>query len=159
MRSRMSRGVLEWSGGEDLYMGSHHTVTGNIRGYTSIVPGPPEWFHGSTGRVHLPRRALWAVVGREPAPSGLGATPLGPMRLGLGETLKGAPPLAWGASPLPTWPPPPSRSHLEGPSPFLLLPINRGMEGGVRHHIQGAAPPLPNTSPPPQKLGEALPEY
>ena len=82
-------------------MGSHHTVTGNIRGYTGIVPGPPEGFRGSTGRVHLPRRALWAVGGREPAPSGLGAIPLGPMRLGLGGNPKGGAPLAWGASPLP----------------------------------------------------------
>ena len=75
MRSRTSRGVPEWSGGKDLYMGSHHTVTGNIRGYTGIVPGPPEGFRGSTGRVHLPQRALWAVGGREPALSGLGANP------------------------------------------------------------------------------------
>ena len=75
MRSRTSRGVPEWSGGEDLYMGSHHTITGSIRGLTSIVPGPPKGFRGSTGRVHLPRRALWAVGGREPALSGLGANP------------------------------------------------------------------------------------
>ena len=75
MISQMSRGVPDWSGGEDLYMGSHHTVTGSIRGYAGIVPGPSEGFQGSTGRVHLPRRALWAVGGREPAPSGLGAIP------------------------------------------------------------------------------------
>ena len=37
------------------------------------------------------------VEGNQPL-SGLGAIPLGPMRLGLGGTLKGAPPLAWGAS-------------------------------------------------------------
>ena len=75
MRSRMSRGVPEWSRGEDLYMGSCHTVTGKVRGHIDIVPGPPEGFRGSTERVHLPRRALWAVGGREPAPSGLGAIP------------------------------------------------------------------------------------
>ena len=88
---------------------------------------------------------------------GWAPTPLGPMRLGFGETLKGAPPFAWGASPLPGRRPP-SRSHLEGPAPFPLLPINRGVEGGLQHHIQGAAPPLPNSSPPPRELGEALPE-
>src|SRR3989337_843525 len=71
MRSRTSRGVPEWSGGEDLYMGSHHTVTESVRGYAGIVPGPPKGFRGSTGRVHLPRRALWAVCGRKPAPRGL----------------------------------------------------------------------------------------
>ena len=63
-----------------------------------------------------------------------------------------------GGKPPPPWPPPPSRSHLEGPTPFPLLPINRGARGGLRQHIQGAAPPLPNTSPPPRVLGEALPE-
>ena len=77
------------------------------------------------------------------------------MRLGLGGTLKGAPPCLGGKLP-PLWPP--SRSHLEGPAPFPLLPINRGVSGGLQHHIQGAAPPLPNTSPPPRELGEALPK-
>ena len=41
MRSRTSRGVPEWSGGEDLYMGSHHMVTESVRGFIGIVPGPP----------------------------------------------------------------------------------------------------------------------
>ena len=57
------------------------------------------------------------VEGNQPL-VGWGA-PLGPppMRLGLGETLRGAPPCLGGKSP-PC--PPPSRSHLEGPGP---LPI------------------------------------
>ena len=46
MRSRTSRGVPEWSGGEDLYMGSYHTVTGNVRGHTGIVPGATEGVPG-----------------------------------------------------------------------------------------------------------------
>jgi len=75
MRSRTSRGVPEWSGGEDLYVGSCHTVTVKVRGHIGVVPGPPEGFQGSTGRVHLSRRALWAVRAREPAPSGLGRQP------------------------------------------------------------------------------------
>ena len=33
------------------------------------------------------------------------------------------------------------------------------MRGGLQHTSQGAAPPLPNTSPPPYVLGEALSEY
>ena len=37
MRSRTSRGVLEWSGGKDLYMGSCHTVAGKVRGHVGIV--------------------------------------------------------------------------------------------------------------------------
>ena len=79
------------------------------------------------------------------------------MRLGLGGTLRGAHPLCLGGKPLPGRRPP-SRSHLEGSAPLAPSPINRGVRGGLQHHIQGAAPPLPNTSPPPRKLGEALPE-
>ena len=79
MRSRTSRGVLEWSGGKDLYMGSHHTVTGNIRGYTGIVPGPPEGSRGYTVWGHPSRRAPWAKVGRGPAPGGLVRPPWAPL--------------------------------------------------------------------------------
>ena len=82
--------------GKDLYMGSHHTVTGNIQGYTGIVPGPPEGFRGSTRRGQLSRRASWVVEEREPALGGLGASHLGPMRLGLETLGKGAPPLSLG---------------------------------------------------------------
>ena len=42
MISRTSRGVPEWSGGEDLYMGSCHTVTGKFRGayrYCTVATG------------------------------------------------------------------------------------------------------------------------
>src|SRR4051812_29759197 len=100
MRSGTSRGVPEWSGGEDLYMGSCHTDTGKFRGHTGIVPGPPERFRGSTLRGQHSRRASWASRGREPPPVGLGAPPsLGPMRLGLGGNPSGGAPLAWGASP------------------------------------------------------------
>ena len=49
------------------------------------------------------------------SPKWAGHHPLGPMRLGLGGTLKGAPPWLGGQVPSP-WPPPPSRSHLEGPA-------------------------------------------
>ena len=75
MRSRTSRGVPEWSGGQDLYMGSYRAVTGKVRGHIGIVPGPPEGFRGSTERGHLFLRALWAVWRREPAQVGWGATP------------------------------------------------------------------------------------
>ena len=121
MRSRTSREVPEWSGGEELYLGSQVSATGKVSGVTGIVPGPPEGSRGSTGWGHLSRRAPWAESGREPAPSGLGA-PHGPppMRLGL-QTLGwgGASPLPWGARH--PFPPlaaaPPWRSHLPGPAP------------------------------------------
>ena len=63
-----------------------------------------------------------------------------------------------GQAPSPLGRRPPSRSHLEGPASLPPSPISRGARGGLQHHIQGAAPPLPNTSPPPRELGEALPE-
>ena len=69
-----------------------------------------------------------------------------------GNPKGGAPPLAWGASSLPLGRRSPSRSHLEGPAPFPLRPINRGVEGGQQHHIQGADLPLPTPPPPPLSL-------
>ena len=72
---------------------------GKVLGVIGIVPGQPEGSRGSTGWGHLSRRAPWAEVGREPAPSGLGRPPLGlPMRLGLETLGVGAPHLNWGAS-------------------------------------------------------------
>src|SRR4051812_21866183 len=125
MRSRTSRGVPEWSGGKDLYMGSCHTDTGIVRGHIGIVPGPPEGPRGSTGRGHLSRRGSWAVRGREPAQSGLvRLPPKGPCALGFGGTLKGAPPLLGGQAPSPLAAAPPSRSHLEGAGPPCPSPIN-----------------------------------
>ena len=103
MRSRTSRGVPEWSGGKDLYMGSPILATKKCSGFFGIIPGPPKGFRGSTRRVHQPRRALWAVFGREPAPKWAGRHPLGPMRPGFGGTLKGAPPWIGGQAPSP-WP-------------------------------------------------------
>ena len=86
MRSRTSRGVPEWSGGEELYIGSPASATGKVLGVTGIVPGPLEGSLGSTGWGHLSRRAPWAEVGRDPARFGLGRHfPLGPMRLGWGN--------------------------------------------------------------------------
>ena len=77
MRSRTSRGVPEWSGGKELYIGSAISAIGTSFGVTGIVPGPPEGSRGSTGWGHLSRRAPWAEVGREPAPGGL-VPPHGP---------------------------------------------------------------------------------
>src|SRR3954465_15549748 len=71
MRSRTSRGVPEWSGGKDLYMGSPVLVTERVSGFIGNVPGPPGGARGSTKWDHRPRRAAWATCGRGPAPGGL----------------------------------------------------------------------------------------
>ena len=39
MRSRTSRGVPEWFGGKDLYMGSPNLATRKCSGFFGIVPG------------------------------------------------------------------------------------------------------------------------
>ena len=54
MRSRTSRGVPEWSGGKDLYMGSPVLAIGTSFGVIGIVPGPPEGSRGSTGWATCP---------------------------------------------------------------------------------------------------------
>ena len=108
MRSRTSRGVPEWSGGKDLYMGSPVSGIGTSFGVIGIVPGPPEGSRGSTGWGHLSRRAPWAESGREPALSGLGrppwASPHAP-RVG-NPRVGGAPPGLGGTPPLGRRPPP-----------------------------------------------------
>ena len=71
MRSRTSREVPEWSGGEELYIGSVVSAIGKVSGVTGIVLGPPEGSRGSTGWGHLSQRAPWAEVGRGPAPGWL----------------------------------------------------------------------------------------
>ena len=77
MRSRTSRGVPEWSGGKDLYIGSPVSAIGTSFGVIGIVPGPPEGSRGSTGWGHLSRRAPWAEVGRGTSHWWAGAPPLG----------------------------------------------------------------------------------
>ena len=103
MRSRTSREVPEWSGGEELYIGSPVLATGKVSGVIGIVPGPPEGSRGSTGWGHLSRRAPWAESGREPALCGLGRPPpLGFPTLGAGGGPRGAhqPTRGWFPSPL-----------------------------------------------------------
>ena len=46
MRSRTSRGVPEWSRGEDLYIGTPVSAIGKVSGVIDIVPGPPEGSRG-----------------------------------------------------------------------------------------------------------------
>ena len=142
MRSRTSRGVSEWSGGKELYIGSDVSAIRKVSGSPGIVPGPPEGSRGSTGWGHLSRRAPWAEVGREPAPSGLGRPPWAPLRLGL-ETLGvgGAPPDLGGK--FPPWSPPPCRS-LSG-----SVQVN-GVDGVVLVVIQITDDPSAERTAPPR---------
>ena len=136
MRSRTSRGVPEWSGGKDLYMGSPVLVTGKVSGFIGNVPGPPGGSRGSTKWGHQPRRAAWAKCGRGPAPGGLVLPPYqGPRRKGewKGQTLGSDGPKAHlvvrpPLSPLGR----PSKSHLG------LAATPRGVNLGG-----GAPPPFP----------------
>ena len=58
----------------------------------------------------------------------------------------------------PPWPPPPSRSHLEGPAPLAPSPINSGGWEGNRTPSPGAALPPSYTFSSSVALSEALPE-
>ena len=80
MRSQTSRGVPEWSGGKDLYMGSLLLVAGKVSHFIGIVPGVPKGVRGSTGGVHLPRGATWAVGGAPWPIWAKGTSPKRPMR-------------------------------------------------------------------------------
>ena len=152
MRSRTSRGVPEWSGGEELYMGSLVSATGKVSGVIGIVPGPPEGSRGSTGWGHLSRRAPWAEVGGNQSLVGWCA-PLGPSPAPrVGNPRGGGRPTWLGgeATPLSPWPPPPCR-WVPGRRPPPRGPIYSGGEGGQQHHSPGAS--LPPATPLP--LAEA----
>ena len=126
MRSRTSRGVPEWSGGKDLYIGSPVSAIGTSFGVIDIVPGPPEGSRGPTGWGHLPRGDTWAVGGAPWPTWAKGTSPKRPMRLGF---KKGRVPKGEGIR------------HMQGcgfpPSPPLYI----GSPGGAAKG--GALPPLP----------------
>ena len=140
MRSRTSRGVPEWSGGKDLYMGSPVLVTGKVSGFIGNVPRPPGGSRGSTGWGHLSRRAPWAEVGGEPAPGGL-VRPHGPPPAPrVGNPRGGGAPLGLGGKP-----PLLAAAPLEFGSPRVGAPLGvlyivGGGEGG-QPHPEVLAPP------------------
>src|SRR4051812_19146993 len=149
MRSRTSREVPNWSGGEELYIGSVVSAIGKDPGVTGIVPGPPDGSRGSTGWGHPSRRAPWAEVGREPAHSGLVRPPWAfPLRLGLelGNRRAGGAPLALGGKHSPLGRRPPG-----DPSPGLRPTLGGLYKGGGRKGSRtpaALAPPSPRyTSP------------
>ena len=155
MRSRTSRGVPEWSGGKDLYMGSLVLVAGKVSRIIGIVPGVPKGVRGSTRGVHLPRGATWAVGGAPWPTWAKGTSPKRPMHQGyLGrEESKGgkAPPRCLGEDgllpPLGRTPSLEEGARLRPPSP---LPLYKGRGGrGSRTHKPWRIPLPPPTPPPP----------
>ena len=82
MRSRTSRGVPEWSGGKDLYMESCCSGSEKSLVFSGIVPGSFQKVPEDSGGARrsgncstMSNTVAWAVGGREPALSGLGANP------------------------------------------------------------------------------------
>src|SRR3954469_9085519 len=106
MRSRTSRGVPEWSGGKELYIGSAILAIGTSFGVIGIVPGPPEGSRGPPGGAtcfggHMGLRgcALAHLGQGEPAPRAHAPRKLGGGRVQRGEGTSEVP---WGG-----WTPPP----------------------------------------------------
>ena len=154
MRSRTSRGVPEWSGGKDLYIGSLILVAGKVSHFIGIVPGVPKGVRGSTkgstysGGPH----GLWGVrLGlygpREPAPRGPCAKETwggeNPKR---GRHLRGALGRMDSSPPLGRTPSLEEGARLRPPSP---LPLYKGRGGRGGRTLKPLAPPLPATPPPP----------
>ena len=145
MRSRTLRGVPEWSGGKDLYMGSPVSGIGTSFGVIGIVPGPPEGSRGPTGWGHPAPGATWAVGGAPWPTWAKGTSPTRPMRLGFprGRSptsvrhLLGA--LGGRESPLGR------RTPWEIGSPRTGAPLGAYIKGGGRGqpHPKVLAPPSP----------------
>ena len=105
MRSRTSRGVPEWSGGKELYIGSAISGIGTSFGVIGIVPGPPEGSRGSTGWGHMGcRGCALAYMGQGHQPQEAHA----PRVQGREESQRGkAPSRCLGKEGFLPWPPPP----------------------------------------------------
>ena len=146
MRSRTSRGVPEWSGGKDLYMGSPVSAIGTSFGVIGIVPGPPEGSRGPTGWGHLPRGATWAVGGAPWPIWAKGTSPKRPMRQEIrerkspkgGRHLRGA--LGRMDSSLAA---PFLGGRAKAAPPLSLGPIYSGGKGGQQYLSPGASLSLP----------------
>ena len=144
MRSQTSRGVPEWSRGEESYIGSQVSAIGKVSGVIGIVLGPPEGSRGSTGWGHLSRRAPWAEVGGEPAPGVVRPT-LGPPAPRVGNPRGGGRlHLPWGAR-HPLGRRPPWRFNLLGPAPPLGALYKEG--GGRAAAPMHLMPPFPLATP------------
>ena len=151
MRSRTSRGVPEWSGGKDLYMGSPVLVAEKVSHFIGIVPGVPKGVRGSTGGGGGPPAPGGPMGGRGCALAymGQGHQPQeahAPRKLGEGRVLKGegTSEVPWGG-----WTPPPlgrTPSLEEGARlrlPPLPCPYIKGGEGRAAAPEALAPPSLP----------------
>ena len=163
MRSRTSRGVPEWSGGKELYIGSAISAIGTSFGVTGIVPGPPEGSRGSTGWGHLPRGATWAVGGVPWPIWAKGTSPKRPMRQEIRKTEspKGGRHLRGALGRMDSSPPPLAAPFLGGrgktapsPSPLALYIVGGG-RAAIPKPWRLPLPPVTHL-PPPAALGEAL---
>ena len=85
MRSQTSRGVPEWSGGKDLYMGSPILDTKSVLGVIGNVPGPPEGFGGPPGGATNLGGLRGPSVGRDQPLGGLVRLPQEAQGAGKGE--------------------------------------------------------------------------
>ena len=147
MRSRTSRGVPEWSGGKDLYMGSPISGIGTSFGVIGIVPGPPEGSRGPTGWGYPSPGATWAVGGAPWPIWAKGTSPKRPMRQEKrerkspkgGRLLRGA--LRRRDSSLGRTLP--WRKGQGCAPPLSLGPIYSGRKGGQRYLNPGASLSLP----------------
>ena len=148
MRSWTSRGVPEWSGGKDLYMGSLILVAGKVSHFIGIVPGVPKGVRGSTrgppasgGRMGCRGVRLGLYGPRAPAPRGPCAKDKKEGRVLKGEGTSEVP---WGGR-TPPWPHPSLEEglRLHPPSPLALYIVG-GREGSK---LQPWAPPSSPATP------------
>ena len=136
MRSWTSRGVPEWSGGKDLYMGSPVLVTGKVSGFIGNVPGPPGGPGGPPSGATGPGGLHGPSVGGDQPQVGWCAPPTkaqGASKREGGQTLGQMGPKA---HPRCAFPSPPCGRHPDGIWGAAATP-REGTLGG------GTAPPLP----------------
>ena len=141
--------ITRSSGGKENYIGSAVSAIGKVSGSPGIVPGPPEGSRGSTGWGHLYRRAPWAEVGGEPAPSWLVRPTWAPLRLGLETLGGGGRTTCLGGHSTPLGRRPPWEIDLPGPAPPPGGLYKGGQGGGQPHPVSWRLPPPTTPRPPP----------
>ena len=104
MRSQTSRGVPEWSGGKELYMGSRVSAIGKFRGSPVLYRAHRKGPGGPPGGATYPRGPRGLNWGGYQPLVGWCAPPWASLAPRVGNPKEvGAPPLALGGTP-PPWP-------------------------------------------------------